>query len=232
MMDISSPPFVLSAIIPTWCEASRIASTVAACASFADEVIVADAASPDGTAHHARMAGARVVLAPRGRGVQLNAGAREARGGALVFVHADTHLPERARAAIRSALSRPDVLGGNFKLRFVPDTPLARALGWGNHLRRVLLRMYYGDSAIFVRRSAFERLGGFRDYALFEDHDFVRRLEQLGATHYETSIEARASTRRFARRPLRTLAVWTGLQLLYSCGVEPSTLARLYRDAR
>jgi rSAM/selenodomain-associated transferase 2 len=224
---------VLSAVIPTWREAQCIGSTVAACASVADEVIVADAESPDGTADLARAAGARVVLTRRGRGAQLNAGARAARGGAFVFVHADTHLPQASGDVIRTVLSRhPDVLGGNFKLRFVPETPMARAFTWGNHLRRQALRIYYGDSCIFVRRSTFERLGGFREYPIFEDYDFARRLEALGRTHYETSVEARTSQRRFEQHPFRTLLLWTALQSLYTCGVHPSRFARFYRHAR
>jgi len=222
----------LSAIVPTWREAGCIAATVASCNAIADETIVADADSPDGTAALAAAAGARVVLAPRGRGPQQNAGARAARGGVLLFVHADTTLPPGARAAIASALRDPAVVGGNFKLRFEPATAAARIYSLANHLRRRALRIYYGDSCIFVRRAVFERLGGFADLPIFEDHEFVARLEAAGRTHYETAVLATTSSRRFHAHPLRTLAVWGLLQGLHACGVPASRLAALYRDIR
>jgi rSAM/selenodomain-associated transferase 2 len=222
----------VSAVIPTFREADRIASTVAACTAIADEVIVADAESLDGTAERAGEAGARVVVAAKGRGRQLNAGARAATGNVLVFVHADTLLPAAARGVIRTALEDPSVVGGNFKLRFVPETPAARWFTWANDARRRHLRVYYGDSCIFVRRRAFERIGGFPDHPIFEDYALARALERLGRTHYETSVEVLASSRRFAVKPVRTLALWGALQALYDLGVSPKVLAHLYADAR
>ncbi len=222
----------LSAIIPTFCESGRIAQTVRACRAIADEVIVADAGSPDPTAERAREAEARVITAPKGRGSQLNAGARVATGDVFLFVHADTLLPAGARRLIMGALEDPVVVGGNFKLRFVPETRSARMFTWANDARRRYLGVYYGDSCIFVRRWAFERLGGFPDHPIFEDYALARALEGLGRTHYETSIEALTSNRRFAARPVRTLALWAALHALYGLGVSPAALARFYAHAR
>lgn len=222
----------LSAIIPTWCERSRVAPAVRCCRAITDEVIVADAHSPDGTATCAQEAGARIVFAPKGRGTQLNAGARAAKGDVLLFVHADVELPVAVRPAIERALSDERVIGGNFKLRFVPETAAARLFTIANDVRRKTLRIYYGDSCIFVRRSIFENLGGFPELPLFEDHVFVQRLEARGPTHYERETEIRASSRRFADRPLMTLLNWTILQALFSAGVSPHRLARLYADRR
>jgi rSAM/selenodomain-associated transferase 2 len=223
----------ISVVIPTWCEAEHIQRAVAAAHAVADEVIVVDAGSPDHTAALAERSGARVLVSgTRGRGPQLEAGARAARGDALLFLHADATLPPEARPAILAALADPAVVGGNFRLVFEPPGAAARIFGWANDLRRRWLGIYYGDSALFLRRQVHAELGGFRPLPLFEDYELVRRLERRGRTVYLRELTVRASARRFARAPLRTLALWTVLQLLYSAGVAPSRLARLYGDPR
>jgi rSAM/selenodomain-associated transferase 2 len=230
---MSASPLSLSAIIPAWCEAQRIEQAVRACRAVADEVIVSDAGSTDGTAALAQGAGARVVQAGRkGRGPQLNAGARAAAGDVLLFVHADTCLPPRARGAIVAALSEPRIVGGNFRLRFIPGSLASSLFASGYHLCRKHLGIYYGDSCVFVRRAVFEGLGGFKDLPIMEDYEFVRRLEQRGTTHYETAVIAESSARRFWGRPLRALAVWGLVQGLYSAGLSPDRLAALYADIR
>ena len=222
----------LSAVIPTWCEAAAIGVAVDAARGVADEVIVVDGASPDGTAAAAERAGARVVVGPRGRGAQLAAGACAAAGDVLLFLHADARLPPAARGAIEAALSDPGVDGGNFFLRFEGDGLAARLFTWANDARRRRLGIYYGDSAIFLRRAAYDRLGGFAPLPILEDYDLVRRLERGGRSAYIRDVEVRTSARRFERAPIRTLAVWTAIQALYGCGVAPARLARLYRDVR
>jgi hypothetical protein len=101
-----------------------------------------------------------------------------------------------------------------------------------NHLRRERLQIYYGDSAIFVRAATYAALGGFRALPIFEDYDFVRRLEAAGRTAYLRDVVAVASARRFAHSPLRTLGIWTALQALFSLGVSAERLARFYADTR
>lgn len=222
----------ITIIIPTWCEEATIACAVAMGRAIADEVIVADGGSTDGTAAIARACGARVVQAPRGRGAQLHAGASAASGDVLLFLHADAELPPSARRGIEDALLDESVLGGNFHLRFVPNSFAARLFTRANDVRRRWLRIYYGDSAIFVRRSAYEVLGGFRALPIFEDYDLVRRIEGAGRTIYIRDITVETSARRFERAPLRTLAIWTMLQILYSVfRVHPDRIARFYGDA-
>jgi rSAM/selenodomain-associated transferase 2 len=222
----------LSAVIPAWREAETIGAAVAAAARVADEVVVADGGSDDETAALAAGGGARVVVAPRGRGSQLAAGAEAARGTVLLFLHADARLPPEARSAIAAALADPAIAGGNFRLRFDPPTLAGRAFGLANHLRRRWLGIYYGDSAIFVRRDVYHALGGYRPLPLFEDYDLARRLERTARTTYVADVEVAASARRFARAPLRTLAGWVLLQTLYSAGVPAEWLVPGYRDAR
>jgi rSAM/selenodomain-associated transferase 2 len=224
---------LISIVIPTWCEAARITSCVRAARAVADEILVVDASSPDETARLAEAAGARVLVVDRkGRGPQLHAGAVAATGDVLVFLHADAELDARARAAIARALEDPATVGGNFYLRFWPQGRFARIFTWANHARRRWLRIYYGDSAIFVRRATYEALGGFRALPILEDYEFVQRLERYGRTAYLRNVEVRASARRFEARPWRTLFLWVLIQALFMAGVPPHRLARLYADLR
>lgn len=223
---------MVSAIVPTWSEASCIGDLVRALAAEVDEVLVVDAGSEDGTQEMAERAGARVMTAAKGRGGQLDAGARAAQGDYLVFVHADTTILPGFGRAIRKALADPQVVGGNFRLRFMPETPSARLFTLANHLRRKLLRIYYGDSCLFVRRSTYLKVGGFHELPLFEDYAFVRRMEAEGKTHYVPTPEVHSSSRRFAKRPLYTLCLWTVLQVAFSIGIAPRRLARFYADHR
>ncbi len=223
---------MLSVVIPCWCEASELAPTVRAAFAIADEVIVVDAESPDRSAEVAAAAGARVIQGARGRGHQLAAGATAARGDVLLFVHADARLPPTARGAIERALVDPATGAGNFRLRFEPADPWARVFSRFNHERRRWLRIYYGDSGLFVRREVYDAIGGFTPLPIMEDYDLVRRLERATRTVYLDDIEIVASARRFVGAPLRTLAIWTLIQTLASSGVSPDRLVRLYRDIR
>lgn len=221
----------ISVVIPTLREASTIAGAVrSAFDAGAAEVIVADGRSDDGTAAHAIDAGARVTIAPRGRGLQLNAGAALASGDVLCFVHADVRLPADAAAQIAAALEDADVVGGNFRVRF-GSSGHGRFLAAFYHVIR-RLRLFYGDSVIWVRRDAFERAGGFPPYPLMEDLAFVHRLMALGRVAYlDGPVEA--SPRRWVEGGLaRTWASWVVIQTLYFYRVPPSLLARLYRHIR
>lgn len=191
------------------------------------EWIVADGGSRDATIEVARAAGARIVTAPRGRGPQLNAGAAVALGEVLLFLHADTTLPPGALGAIRTAAADPALRGGNFRLRFEGQDLASRLFTVYYRAQQRWLNMYYGDSAIFVRREVFAALGGFRDDPIMEDYDFVRRLERLGRTCC-LPLVVTTSARRYRGRVVGTIATWATIVLLYKLGVPPDRLARLY----
>ncbi len=222
----------ITIVIPTFMEEACIEEAVRNAFTVADDVVVVDGGSTDSTCLTAQKAGARVVPSAPGRGRQLDLGARTARGDIFLFLHADTRLPEGAAGAIAKALHDPHVVGGNFRLIFKPESAAATLFSVANHWRRLWLNIYYGDSAIFVRRRVYETLGGFRPLPLFEDYEFVRRLERFGRTAYLSGHLVSASSRRFAKRPWRTLALWTFLHVLYTLGVAPQRLARFYRALR
>jgi rSAM/selenodomain-associated transferase 2 len=223
---------LVSIIIPTFNEAATIREAAEALQGLRGraEVIIADGGSADGTAEVARGCGLRVIEAPRGRGQQMNAAARLARGEVLLFLHADTRLPSEALAMIAEALERREVCGGNFSLIFDGGTRAARALTRLYPLLR-LGGMCYGDSAIFLRRSVFEALGGYREIPLFEDCDLYRRLRRAGRFVRLTG-RATTSARRFEGRFLRTFALWSALQVLYWLGIDPRRLDRAYKPER
>ncbi|MDX2033103.1 MAG: TIGR04283 family arsenosugar biosynthesis glycosyltransferase [Blastocatellia bacterium] len=223
---------LISVIIPTYNEATTIRETAAALRELPGEaeLIVVDGGSGDETMAIARAAGLRAIEAGRGRGPQMNAGAGIAVGDVLLFLHADTRLPAGAFAAIEALLDDAGVCGGHFSLVFEGARWESRAL---TRLYPFLrwFGMCYGDSAIFLRREVFERLGGYRDYPIFEDCDLFRRVGRLGR-FVRLPVEARTSSRRFEGRFLRTFALWTLMQCLYWLGVSPARLDRLYRPLR
>ncbi|MCB9378418.1 MAG: TIGR04283 family arsenosugar biosynthesis glycosyltransferase [Holophagales bacterium] len=221
----------LSAVVPTLDEARELPATLAALSPEVDEIVVADGGSLDATRSLARAGGARVVEGARGRGAQLNLGAREAAGEWLWFVHADTRVPPGSGEAVRAALAA-GALGGAFEIRFEAD-------GWRYALggdvasaRSRWFRIFLGDQAPFVARATFERLRGFAPWPLFEDLDFCRRLRAQGPLAIlEPAV--RTSARRFAARgPLRAVLENWWLTLLFLRGVSPERLTRRYLAPR
>ena len=150
-----------------------------ASASEADERIVADGGSSDGTCRIAAASGARVMVAPRGRARQMNAAAALTDADALVFLHADCRLPAGALAQVRESLGRSGVVGGAFQKRFASRRALLRHVRWRGRLWWAL-GCAFGDQALFVRREAFLSLGGFDESAAAEDLDLFIRLGALG----------------------------------------------------
>jgi len=180
----------VSVVIPALNEAAAIAASIAALPAGADEIVVADGGSDDGTRASAEKAGAKVISAPRGRGPQMNAGAAASTGDAIVFLHADTRLPADAFDLVRGLLANEDVAGGAFHLAIDghgsfngPDT----GHNWfyaftarNANIRSKLLGAPYGDQAFFVKRPAFDALSGYRNIPYCEDLDFIRRLRSQG----------------------------------------------------
>lgn len=223
----------VSIIIPTLNEARSLSATLDAALRVRDavEVIVVDGKSSDKTVEIARSRGARVLTAERGRGAQMHAGASAARGEVLWFVHADTLVPADGARLITEALTDGSVAGGNFRISFDGDSSAARFLSW-LYPRLRLLGLCYGDSAIFVRREAYTRAGGFKPYPIFEDLDLIRVLRRQGRIIEIPSFVVTSSRRFEGRSFALTFTRWALLQILYWLGVHPRTLARRYAHIR
>jgi rSAM/selenodomain-associated transferase 2 len=224
----------VSVIIPTLDESSTIVSCLGHLAGQgADEVIVADADSPDGTARLAQAAGAMVVRSPRGRGVQQNRGAALASGDVLLFLHADCRLEPGSISCLRRVVGRrPFVPGGCFRMRVDAREPSFRSIDAAAHLRAGVLGLPYGDQGIFVPRWAFDRVGGFPELPLMEDVHLALRLRKLGRV---ALLPRRifVSPRRWQRHGIlgQSLRNWA-LTAAAAAGVRSDHLARFYPVVR
>ena len=224
----------VSVVIPTLDEEARIGARLQELARIPGlyEVIVADGGSIDRTAELVEAAGARLVRTRRGRGPQLNAGAAEATGDVLLFVHADCALPGDVLSWIEHALRDEEVVAGAFRLRTVAERPsrLSPLLRIGD-LRSHRTGLPYGDQALFVRRRVFEQVGGYPDQPLMEDVELARRLRGVGSLRV-VRARVRVSGRRFLAAPVRTLLAWNLFPVLYAAGVPPELLERGYSAVR
>jgi len=224
---------MVSIIVPALNEAAQISKTLTTLEALDGdkEILIVDGGSEDNTIEIVRQRGVPVLTCARGRGVQLHAGALASHGDVLWFVHADTLPPTNALAEIHFALQDRTAIGGNFGLTFDGETRAARQLTAIYPFLR-WLNLCYGDSGIFVRRESYEKIGGFRPFALFEDLDLLKRLRREGRfVHLPCRIVT--SSRRFENRNFALMwAHWTALQVLYWGGVSPNLLARWYRHAR
>jgi rSAM/selenodomain-associated transferase 2 len=197
-----------------------------------EEVLVIDGGSVDRTRQVAACAGVQLFGAPRGRARQMNHGAALARGDILLFLHADTRLPQSALDDIRDAMRNPKVAGGHFDVALDGAGWMLRAVGTMISLRSRLSRVATGDQAIFVRREVFAKLGGYPEIPLMEDIALSRALKRAGQV---ACLKSRVvtSARRWQKDGVwRTIfKMWT-LKSLYLLGVSPRRLKRFYDDRR
>src|ERR1051325_6569499 len=207
-----------------------------------DELIVVDGGSLDQTrqlvesykpsTHLAAQSPVRLMTAPCGRARQMNEGAKASRGEILLFLHADTQLPDGAKTMIETALDDQQMVGGRFDVRFdrpsMWGTVISRMMNWRSRMSGIAT----GDQALFVRRPIFDQIGGFADIPLMEYIDFSRRLKRKGASAALTATVT-TSFRRWERHgPLRTILLMLALRFLYWIGVSPHRLTKLYTTGR
>jgi rSAM/selenodomain-associated transferase 2 len=219
----------LTIVLPVLNEAAIIVGALQALAPLrarGAEVIVADGGSNDGTPDLARPLADRVIAAPRGRGATMDAGAALGSGDALLFLHADTTLPEYADRLIAIALARR--AWGRFDLRIAGRQPLlavvARMINWRSRATGIAT----GDQAIFVTREAFIAVGGFPDLPLMEDIAISRRLKRLCRPFCIPTPVVTSGRRWDHNGVLRTILLMWRLRLAYYFGAEPDRLALRY----
>ena len=226
------PPRI-SVIIPTFNESAVIEKTLKHLPRRGDvERIVADGGSSDGTAALAGPWADRVLTTETGRARQMNAGARASRGDVLLFLHADSRLAYGAFDAVTQALKDPAMAGGAFALAIDSPRPVLRLVAAAANWRSRLTRISYGDQGIFVRRSVFERLGGYPDLPIMEDLEFSRRLKRAGKVAL-LSVPITTSSRRWDNEGIGTTTLRNQIFVLaYFLGVSPVRLAGRYRPIR
>ena len=218
--------------MPVLNEASGLGAALQALAPFmarGAQLIVADGGSSDDTAALARIAGATVIPAPRGRALQMNAGAQQASAGVLLFLHADTLLPEDADQLIARALADGSAVWGRFDVCIAGQSRMLRVVAALMNLRSRWSGMATGDQAMFMTRAAFDTVGGFPAQPLMEDIEISRRLGRLSRP---ACLRAKVLTsgRRWETRGVwRTVLLMWRLRFAYWRGAAPEHLAELYR---
>jgi rSAM/selenodomain-associated transferase 2 len=193
------------------------------------EVIVVDGGSTDETAELAASRGATVIQSKPGKAVQMNTGAAAAAGDILVFLHADTLLPEDFDHQIVSALNQNGVAAGAFRLTIDSTGAGIRIIECITNLRSILLQLPYGDQALFIRKMLFEEIGGFPELPIMEDFILIRRLKRKGKIVLLPESVMTSPRRWLHLGIFRTWLINQLIIITYYLGIPPERLNRWYR---
>ncbi len=225
-------PIRLSVVMPALNEAQGMATALAALAPLVlrgAQVIVADGGSSDHTFALAQAGAAAVLVSPRGRALQMNAGAAQARGEVLLFLHADTRLPAGADVLVREALAGGSQVWGRFDVAITGRPRMFRLIAALMNLRSRWTGIATGDQAMFMTRAAFDAVGGFPAQPLMEDIEMSRRLLKLSRPACLRAKVLTSGRRWESRGVWRTVLLMWRLRFAYWRGTAPERLAELYR---
>lgn len=223
---------MISIIIPVYNEGAIIKDALSAL-SYNDnlEVIVADGNSDDNTIEQARHYPVKIIKSIKNRAAQLNAAAKTAKGNSLLFLHADCKLEEGSLESIEYILN-DGFVGGCLRQRIASDKLIYRFIEASGNTRAGLLKVFYGDQGIFVRRNVFFKLNGFDEVGLFDDVMFSNKLSREGKTRV-LDKNIYTSPRRWTKQGIikTTLINWF-LTLAFIFGVSAQRLKNIYNDIR
>ena len=193
------------------------------------EIIIVDGDLHGGTINAVSDNSIICITSPKGRGRQMNAGAAKAHGEILVFLHADTTLPDNALGKISLALQDTVYVGGAFNLKIDSDRLFLKYISVRTSLRSRWSRIPYGDQAIFIRKKYFEQIGGFKEIPLMEDVELMRRIKKDGKKIIILPDKVTTSARRWENDgALYTTMRNRILVGLFYLGVNPHKLAKYY----
>ena len=221
----------LSIILPVLNEGERIAAALDRLRdlrALGVEVIVVDGGSRDATVQRARMRADHVISAPRGRAPQMNAGAAKASGDVLLFLHADTRLPDDADHLVLDGLARSERAWGRFDVRIEGTHPLLSMIAGTMNIRSRITGIATGDQAIFARRTGFDAVGGFPTIPLMEDIALSQRLKRISRPLCLRECVITSGRRWEANGVLPTVLLMWRLRLAFFFGADPKQLARRY----
>lgn len=194
------------------------------------EVIVVDGDPQGSTIKVIQDKGAIAITTEKGRGRQMNAGAAAARGKILIFLHADTKLPPDAFEKISKVLENEKYVGGAFDLVIDSDRIMLRYIAARARLRSRLNRIPYGDQAIFIRKSYFDKIGRFKEIPLMEDVELMHRIKKRGDKIFILPDRVKTSPRRWEKEGVFYTTLRNQVLVnLYYLGVNPDKLAKYYR---
>lgn len=227
-----SKDFKISVIIPTLNEEDRIGDLIKSLRALNNslEIIISDGQSRDNTVNIAKSLNTVVVVNNSlvGRGAQMDSGAKVATGDVLIFLHSDTTLPHNWENLVSTALQQDNAVGGAFTLKTDGHGFKYRVLEKVVKLRNSLLKLTYGDQAIFIKQNVFNKIGGFRSLHLMEDIDCVKRLRAVGE-FILLPEQAVTSARRWEKKGFFKTTTRNIIYIcLYFIGIKPETIYRLY----